>query len=393
MSLKFIPFISISFIFHFLSCLENKTVQLSSVDSSNLNRGVDFTFSLFTDGRYEDYLQFFNAQDEKPSWEDFLKLQNRVRNFIFFEGNSLREKLIFWIPKITQFLIDNDFELRQIDSLDSFECIWKEYLNENFKTINFPLELKSVLQASFQLIKLDVFIYLASGPKAITEFISALKEFSYQKLDLAFFIYTLKIIHSQQLAAFKLYDSKTYAILEKTREMILKESEASQQELYQHYWNYRSENLGFDSKSPLHPIFTRIGSILQLNNELEGKILKESLLQLQPDDLALVIEEFSLSKVSLDFIFPMALVEFLNRIQRSSTMGKTAHDRLFNVVRLGVPLVAKILKQQRLMILKREIDASIPLILKSEEAKLPQDLNQWKDIGFELKKDGIVLIY
>lgn len=350
------------------------------------------TLKLFLYGKYEDYLLFIQTLDEKISWNEFSLLQTRFKNLIQSDFEVKESTYQFWIPKIVNFLLEYEGKFAENSSLDLLDLKWKEYLSQ-IKEHFFPVELKPLITACYFLLELDLFVTLSGGQKKLVEFSDSLKGISFHKLDVALFIYTIKIIHCTKPKCFKIYNAKTYLLLEKIREMLLLQKQASSEKVYEEYILFRAEKLGLDPNSPLNPVLTRIASILQLFSMEEGKILKESLLQLSPDDLDLVIEEFSFTKASADFIFPDSLRNFLESIQMEEIFGQQRSERLKNVVKIGVPLVAKILREQRLMVLKKEMDASTQLILDVKEKKLPQDLSKWSSIDFEIKKDGAIFLF
>jgi hypothetical protein len=366
----------------------NNFLQFDSEESK-----ISSTLNLFLYGKYEDYLLFFQTLDEKISWSDFSILQSRFRSLIQADYEVKEATYQFWIPKIVNFLLQYENKFYENSNVDLFDLKWKEYLTQVTKEHFFPIELKPLLAACYPLLELDLFVTLTGGQKKLIEFSDTLKGISFHKVDIALFIYTIKIIHCTRASCFKVYNAKTYLLLEKIREILLLEKQVSSEKVYEEYILFRSEKLGLDPNSPLNPVLTRIASILQLFSIDEGKILKEALLQLSPDDLDIVVEEFSFAKASVDFVFPDSLRSFLEYIQLEQSFGPERSERLKNVVKIGVPLVAKILREQRLMIMKKEIEASTRLIFDVKEKRLPQDLSKWSSVGFEIKKDGAIFLF
>jgi hypothetical protein len=352
-------------------------------------------FYLFLDGKYEDYLEFVSMQpkDRKLLWSDFLAIQAELNDWIVQHGIIQASSWKQLIP-VAVFLLEeignknlNSFGLEQ--SFESFnsEC---ELIAPEYKELSKDLKLFVYHASSIQY--LDSILRLDGGPEILSHLKKSLIQIKDPIfLDFVFTTYLLKLAAEPLQCGRGLdYDHHIYQACIKVKNFCRELLSKSEEEVYYNYLSVRAEWLGLDPASPLHCVLTRIGGMLLLYSPEEGKILKESLLKLVPEDLALVMEEFSITKKEKNFILPLSIPTVLFNLVTNSSLGEGAKERLEKTVQIGVPFLAKVLKQQRELVLKNQLETKVPLKLDSIAKIAQEDPKKLINFQFQVNSNGTI---
>ncbi|MDN3505543.1 MAG: hypothetical protein P0S95_08215 [Rhabdochlamydiaceae bacterium] len=363
----------------------------------------------FLEGKYEDYLELVSHQSmgTELQWQSFVTNQNHIQSVISkFELLSKSE-----LQKLFEFAI--------VFNEVSKTKIVKQKLNElgvvvDSQTDLLPLLLahateifpsykrldpnsQSYFNKMFLMDNFDQIIRLEGGP----EMFSHLKESNIIKenpllFEMGFFVYSSSLAgtlgHLNQKSSL-LYTEDLHQCLSAVKNSCFLLKDQSELFAYNHYLNKRAKWLGLDAGSPLHRVLTRIGAMLMLYRPEEGKVLKESLLKLSAEDLALVVEEFNSIHKDINIKMPTCLPAVLVNLSNNICLGEIQKDRLEQTIRIGLPFLAKVLRFQKESCHLHNMNTHIPLNFDNIAKVAENEPEKLKGSKFEVESSGNVVIH
>lgn len=344
---------------------------------------------LFYDGKYEDYLEFFGSLKIDFSWNHFQLVQNRLKNATKSLGVH-EKKCQVWIPHIATFFLLYSKKLHQQDQKAT--CLWQDYLHSIAMDKTQMNELSSLVEAVFQINNLDLLIQLTLSDKKSKGLFESLKILPEEALDIAFFLYFLKAVHEQNL-----YDNQEaylafFECLEDTRRLILNTNLYNKENILKIFFQAKASQLGLDLKSPLSVTITYLSALIGVKNADEAKDLKQGLLELSPDDLAIILEIFEeKDPVYLRF---EELRHFLLYLFSHPHLAHHQHKlKLQNFVKYALPIVVKVIAQNKRMTAKKELDPAAFIQFDPLQFHLPTEVTLWPKIQPTISKEGIIAIH
>jgi hypothetical protein len=341
-------------------------------------------------GMYEDFLEYNQKLKDKMIWEDFYSFQKKIKKMIKHDRSIDEKSYIEFVSLTIDFFSKNFVRLLDSQTTEDVEVAFNQLFLD--AKIRKHQEFKVVFKELYRLVQSDFFISLATYSKSLEEMFIDLNKLQLEELDLLFTLYAYLLLDHQYKNPNLIYTKTMQHSLEIFKDQFFQD-EIDPKRIFDEYLVFRSKVLDLDLKSPFNQVVARIASILQLFKVEEGKILKETLLQLSPDDLAIVVEEFSFSKIPANFVFSNTFTQFLKQISPQTQENFNSIDQLQKVIKMGIPLIAKIIKQQRGMVLRKEMDPRQALQITIAPKKGGSDFSSWGSISFELKKDGTLYFF
>lgn len=341
-------------------------------------------------GMYEDFLEYNQKLKDKMIWEDFYSFQKKIKKMIKHDRSIDEKSYIEFVSLTIDFFSKNFVRLLDLQTTEDVEVVFNQLFSDG--KIRKHQEFKVVFKELYRLVQSDFFISLATYSKSLEEMFIDLNKLQLEELDLLFTLYAYLLLDHQYKNPNLIYTKTMQHSLEIFKDQFFQD-EIDPKRIFDEYLVFRSKVLDLDLKSPFNQVVARIASILHLFKVEEGKILKETLLQLSPDDLAIVVEEFSFSKTPANFVFSNTFTQFLKQISLKTQENFDSTDQLQKVIKMGIPLIAKIIKQQRGMVLRKEMDPRQALQITIAPKKGGSDFSNWNSISFELKKDGTLTFF
>lgn len=165
----------------------------------------------------------------------------------------------------------------------------------------------------------------------------------------------------------------------------------NEQDAYNAYLGVRARWLGLNPEDPSDRVLTRIGAMLRLFTPEEGQVLQTAILGLPLElrnEIALQLDVQAETQLGRTPTYvPALLVNLSNHPQ----LGTTKNERLSQVITLGLPLIAKVLKKHKELLTRGEIDPNIPLNF-NEMARIAKN-SPYSLIGeFQIDQEGNVLM-
>ncbi|MCF7853021.1 MAG: hypothetical protein K9M07_07270 [Simkaniaceae bacterium] len=364
--------------------------------------------NIFLNGKYEDYLQFVSlqAKGNQLQWQSFVSLQNHILGVItrYQKINDEDLRHVFEYALILNEVGKSDVlfqKLRELgENVSNREEVVQVALKRGEEVLpsysQLTMNQRQLLSEIFQWSDFDQIIRLEGGPDMFTQ----LKESNMINQDplvfeMGFFIYTCRIAailgHINAKSSL-IYNEDLHQCLMAVKSACYLLKEQNEMAAYNHYLSVRANWLGLDAGSPLHRVLTRIGAMLMLYKPEEGKILKESLLKLRAEDLALVVEEFNMTRKDLRYRIPTCLSSVLINLSNNTILGDIQKERLEQTISIGLPFLAKVLRFQKDSIHKNQLDRQIPLNFDNI-AKVAQDEpNRLKEQEFHIDDLGNVTL-
>ncbi len=174
------------------------------------------------------------------------------------------------------------------------------------------------------------------------------------------------------------YNERTYLAIEATGKAIrtLAQPNASEEKAYHTYLNTRAEWLGLDPNDRFDRVLTRIGAMLRLFTPEDGNVLKEAMNALDPETRNHIATQLDVQEnVRTPTYMPAVLVNL----------------SLSKAVTIGLPFIARVLEQHKMLVAEGKIDPEIPLCFNQAAgvAKVdPERLNG----EFQIDKEGNIFL-
>ena len=343
---------------------------LSQKGDTEYNRTVMSIHALevFLNGKYEDYLEFISHQPKgsELQWQSFLAIQNHMHsvlsNYKKISQDNLQKLLEFAI--IFRDVTTSQTTSDRIGAILGKACFQSDLLshfNEFGKEIfpsyhRFSTQERELISEWVGLINYEEVSRLEGGPEMFTK----LKNSDF---EMSMFLYMCQVAgamaHMDKKSSLTYNEDMHQTLLAiKNACYLLKDN--SEMDAYNHYLGVRAKWLGLDSGSPLHRTLTRVASMLMLYNKEEGRILKESFLRLDPENLALVVEEFNINRKEHSWKLPSSLPAILVNFSTGMLQGTSQKESLDQTIKV----LAKILKCQKAAFLRKEIPLNFDPISK-----------------------------
>ncbi len=369
-------FFQLFLVFLFFSLFAENSTEKVPIDQLNPAQ----VFSLVTQGRYEEYLQYLKNSSETIPWEDFLSIQSQVKGVLSQETGIPNQKAC--IDQVLIFFSDYPgVSTQPVDSLwNQFIFIHPEWNQESTQLYFFVL---------WELLQLNLFEICSICPVKVEKIYFLIKEVKRPILDLAFFTYTLMTIPQPDITRYQ--GLHYFFLIERLKELFIEKNERIPAHIYLKMMELYSKKLHYAMDSPIDSVLTKIAFILEIYDLEEGRILKEHFLKLPETDLSLVLEEFGFYNHHLDRTFPKNLRVFLQRSQFEPLFGEERAERIRNIMQAAVPFIAKILRHQRFMVNRNELKLDEDLNFCEQQRKYAQDPKLLKSCSFHLQKNGSIV--
>jgi hypothetical protein len=171
----------------------------------------------------------------------------------------------------------------------------------------------------------------------------------------------------------------------------LSDPQKTTMDAYNAYLTVRAEKLGLNPQDRTDRALTRMGAMLRLFTPEDGALLKKAMLQLDRADRTRIMEELD-TKVGEELertptYMPAVLVNLSNNPQ----LGATREERLTQAVVLGMPFLARVLKQHKQALVEKKASPMVPLNFNNAAGvakNAPQDLRK----DFRIDSEGAILV-
>jgi hypothetical protein len=331
---------------------------------------------VFLRGKYEDYLEFVSRQPKgtQLEWQSFLAIQNHMHSVL----SSYKKISESNLEKLLEFaLIFRDAATSQatsdrISSVLGKACFQSDLLshfNEFGKEIfpsydRFSTQERELISDWVGLINYEEVSRLEGGPEMFAKLkASDLLTKDPLSFEMSMFLYICQVAgamaHIDQKSSLT-YNEDMHQTLQAIKNACYLLKDNSEMDAYNHYLGIRAKWLGLDSGSPLHRTLTRVGTMLMLYNKEEGRILKESFLRLDPENLALVVEEFNINRKDHLWKLPTSLPSVLVNFSNGMLQGSSQKESLEQTIKV----LAKILRCQKTALLRKETPLNFDPISK-----------------------------
>jgi hypothetical protein len=142
---------------------------------------------------------------------------------------------------------------------------------------------------------------------------------------------------------------------------VLINSQRTEVDAYNAYLSIRADWLGLNPQDQTDRVLTRVGAMLRLYTPADGLLLKKSILQLEPETRAKIIEQLD-SKAGEEFArtptyMPAVLVNLANNPQ----LGASREERISQAVVLGLPFLSRVLQAHKQTLAESKANGDIPL--------------------------------
>lgn len=367
-----------------------------------------YCLQTFLKGKYEDYLEFVShqARTSQLEWQSFIMNQNHIQGIMTRVPNIKERELIhlFEFAIIFNEVFKSGILQKKLEELGLKSKEYKDVVLEAIQHIEqlFPSYqyLSTYQQELFSQIILtinfDQIIRLEGGPEMFSSLKqSAIIDKNPLSFEMGFFIYSCGVAgtlgHVNQRSSL-MYTEDLHKCLMAVRSACYLLKDQTELAAYNYYLSMRATWLGLDAGSPLHRVLTRIGAMLMLYKPEEGKILKESLLKLAAEDLALVVEEFNANRKEMRYCISTCLPSVLINLANNAMLGDVQRERLEQTIRIGLPFLAKVLKFQKDAAHRHEIEGGLPLNF-DQIAKVAEDSPEHlKERSFQVDEEGNVTL-
>jgi HAD superfamily hydrolase (TIGR01509 family) len=142
---------------------------------------------------------------------------------------------------------------------------------------------------------------------------------------------------------------------------ILSDPQKDEWDAYNAYLETRASWLGLDAGEQPDRILARIGAMLRLFTPEEGKILREAMSEFDDDMRNCIMMQLDVQREDQIVKTPTYVPALLVNLSNNVDLGTAKEERLFKAVALGLPFIARVLKQYREMLAEGKIDPDIPL--------------------------------
>jgi len=168
---------------------------------------------------------------------------------------------------------------------------------------------------------------------------------------------------------------------------VLADSESSEVDAYNAYLAIRAGWLGLNPEDRTDRTLTRIGAMLRLFTPEDGLLLKKSILKLEPEQRAKIIEQLDTKEelARTPTYMPAVLVNLSNNPQ----LGALREERIAQAVVLGLPFLSRVLEAHKRSLEEHEANPDIPLNFNKAAGVAKQSPTALLN-GFSIDSEGNV---
>ena len=142
---------------------------------------------------------------------------------------------------------------------------------------------------------------------------------------------------------------------------VLTDSQKTEMDAYNTYLRFRADCLGLNVEDRTDRALTRMGAMLRLFTPEDGLILKQSVLKLNPEQQAKIIEQLD-TEMGQDFArTPTYMPAVLVNLSNNPQLGASREERLSQAVVLGLPFLSRVLEKHKQTIAENKANPNIPL--------------------------------
>lgn len=355
----------------------------------------------FFDGRYEDYLLLVARQskERRLEWKSFLEIQREIKGIVANAHGFTEPQLRDLLEALLIYQEASTTEQFAKRSAAMGGCKRKSRMllshHLEFSPFAFPSFYKYTDDGQKLVKSLSTYELLSAMQKLEggKELFRHFREEAPATLDadylgLVFFLHQCRSSAEGDIAsdwAHCSYDENQHRALVVLKGACQLLSSGSGREAFDDYFMKRADWLGFDVGSPLNRVLARIGTMLGLYEEQDGRTLKEALLKFAPDELSLIVEEFGLTKGEKAPRLPLFTPEVLVNLSSNPALGTGPKERLTQALHIGLPLLAKVMRSNQENDGKRE---ALDFCLVAELAQI--DPSRLIRKNFSIEESGIV---
>ncbi len=373
-----------------------------------------YCLQLILDGSDQSYQEFTAAQPEnvRLSKESFQKLHEQGKSLLTSNyqglssvqmqqametalvlgemGKSEKGRSIFKGREVTA-LDSNDFYAQALEVLKSHT-----HMCRSFARLSPPA--KQLLPKVANLINYGQVLQLEGGPSLFRKLkTSNLVTTDPTALSFDLFVQTCHIAatlgHVNNTSSL-IYTEQTYQAMQAVANAcrILSDPTKTELDAYQAYLSFRASGLGLNPSDQNDRVLTRIAAMLRLFTPEEGTILKNSILQLNPQDQQRILSQFDISFAEELGRTPTDMPAVLANLSNNTKSGSIATENLRKAVTYGLPFIAKVLQQQQQQILQHLADPQIPLNFNTIAGVAKNSPRLLKTNRFQITSDGTVTL-
>jgi hypothetical protein len=142
---------------------------------------------------------------------------------------------------------------------------------------------------------------------------------------------------------------------------VLTDPQKTENDAYNSYVRIRAAWLGLNAQDRTDRALTRVGAMLRLFTPEEGRILQQSMLKLNPEQQAKIIEQLD-AKEGQDFArTPTYMPAVLVNLSNNPHLGTSREERISQTVILGLPFLSRVLEKHKQAIAEHRANPNIPL--------------------------------
>jgi hypothetical protein len=368
---------------------------------------------LLVDGSKNSYQIFTSAQKEhKLSYESFLSLHNQAKRLLRSRWGGLSELQMAETLETALVLGDigksekareifKPYGVNAIDHDDFHRELMQvltTYPNLCPSFARLPITAQKLLVKSANLAHYGHITHLEGNAGMFSKLKES--EIAFQDpLALVFdlFVHTCDVAgalgHVNNISSL-VYTELTHRSMQAMWEAVktLRDPHKTELDAYNAYLAKRASWLDLDPQNPTDRVLTRIGAMLRLFTPAEGMILRKAILSLGEEREREVIAALDISKNDLSGRTPTYMPAVIVNLANNSELGSCKEERLSKAVTIGLPFIAKVLKEHQEMLLHHAISSNIPLNF-NQAAKIAKESPHLLETGkFAIDEEGTVYL-
>ncbi len=318
-------------------------------------------------------------KEEKLSWESFQKLHKEFIDFTKSSWNHLSEEEMRQVLEVAVILGDvgktkrarDHFPEIQAQDQDMFKREFIEKLQEipSFSPSYEKLSLKQ-RELLRMVEKVDAhFGHMTHLEGGKTMFTSLKRSIALEDPVLRTFLFLIQKVdvmgalsHVDPRGA-KVYTENTHRSIELVQDAveILSSPNSSEKEAYESILRKRADWIGIRLHHKQDRVLARVAAMMRLFTKKEGKVIQKAFLQIALEDRRLIEEMFSEEKADSFPVTPTYMPAVLVNLMNNSSLGSTKEERLEAAIKLGLPFIAKVLKEYEFRTKCKEYSGKDPL--------------------------------
>lgn len=187
-------------------------------------------------------------------------------------------------------------------------------------------------------------------------------------------------------------DEAMYRTNLSVKQTALTTAQLDEYEAYRLHLEERAKRLGLGIETREDRILTRIGGMLRLHTEQDGKMLKRAFQKIDLYNQALLLSQLDIRAFDPLKRSPHYIPAVLTNMLNNPKLGQTFQERLDKVFILALPFIAQVMQEHRRALTLRQSDPSLPLnfnLVAKKVATNPYVLNH---VVFTINESNVVIV-